>query len=140
MADRAEYNSLVSQKDTTRSQYNACENRIGDYEYLIRQLKRKKETVTELKKSYKTHKKTTKEIHEEDHKWTGSTYKSFSKKMDAVETADEDYYTNSLDYVLDSINNEITRLENLKRDDSNLLGWLGNKLNSLINKIENYWN
>lgn len=140
MASKAEYDDLVSQKTKAQGQYKACEDRIDDYDYLLKRLRQKKEWVTSLKESYKVHKKTTAELHEEDHKWTGSTYNSFNRKMNAVESADETYYKDSLDHVLDSINDEITRIENLKSEEKGLLGWLGARINSLANKIENFFN
>lgn len=140
MSDNAEYNRLVNQKQTAQGQYNACANRIGDYDYLLRRLKQKKEWVADLKEAYKDHKKATQKIHDEDHDWKGSTYRSFSAKMDSVESADERYYKYTLDYVLDSLNNEITRIENLRMNEYGLLGQLGSKINSLVNKIENFFN
>ena len=140
MPDNSEYNQLVKERNSKQSQYNACSSRISNYEGRIKRLKAQKTAVTELKDLYKIHKKITKDIHEEEHQWTGSTYNKYHSKMNNVETADDYYYRNSLDFVLDSINNEITRLENLKMQEYGLLGRLGSALNSLANKIENFFN
>lgn len=140
MPDHAEYNRLTEEIGRIRDRYSACEQRIENNRELIRQLKAQKTAVSDLKDLYKTHRKITKELHEEERKWKGFNNDFYNFKMDSVELEDETYYNNSLDYVLDSINNEITRLENLILEEFGLLGDLGASINTLATKIENFFN
>lgn len=140
MADNSEYNRLVSEKKNKQSQYNACSRRISNNKDRIAVLKEQKENVKELKSLYKTNMKATIKIHDEAHKWIGSTYNKYHSRMNKVEDADEYYYKHSLDHVLDAINDEITRLENEQLKERGLLGRLGSAINSLANEIENWFN
>ena len=110
MADRDEYNKLVSEKRNAQAQYNSCSSRIEDCEERLRRLRKAKEQVAIQKSAFKTIKKSDKTISKEKHKWKGSTYNQFKNKMDTLVLEDESYYKNSLDYVLDAINDEITRI------------------------------
>lgn len=140
MSDNAEYNQLVSEKTSAESQYSACEGRIEDCEYLLRRLRAAKRSITELKGEFKTNKKLDKKLHEESHDWKGSTYNSFSSKMETLREENENYYKHSIDHILDSLNNEITNVENRHMQEYGLLGQLGSWINSLANKIENFFN
>ncbi len=142
MADNnnQEYNNLVSQKRSAQSQYSSCETRIENYDYLLRRLRSAKESIADLKDAFKDIKKSDKKTYEEKHDWKGTTHSTFGSKVSSLNTENENYYKNSIDYVLDSINNEITRLENERMNEYGLLGRLGSWINSLANKIENFFN
>lgn len=140
MADNAEYNKLVSQRNSARAQYNSCSSRINDCDELLRRLRKAKTAIKEQKETFKSIKKSDKNISKEKHDWEGSTYNSFKKKMGSLVDENEYYYKNSLDHVLDAINDEITRIENKKNDEKGLLGRLGSWINSLSNEIENFFN
>ena len=140
MSNNAEYDSLVSQKNSTQRQYNACEDRIEDYDELLRRLRAAKDSVAELKDDFKDNKKLDKKMKKEKRKWKGSTNDKFISKMETLIEGNDDYYKKSLDKVHDSLNNEITRIENLRMEEKGLLGKLGATLNSLGNKIENFFN
>lgn len=140
MPDNQEYNSLLSQKRYAQSQYSSCESRIENCDYLIRRLRRAKESISELKDTFNDTKKSDKRISQRKHEWKGDTYSTFKFKADDVNTQNNIYYKNSIDYVLDSINNEITRLENQRMNEYGLLGRLGSRINSLANAIENFFN
>lgn len=140
MADNAEYNSLVNQKRSAQSKYNSSKRKIENYDDLLRRLRNAKNQIAELKGSFKDIKKSDKRITDEKYKWKGSTYNDFKGKMASVNTCDENYYKNSADRVLDSLNNEITRIENLRMNEYGLLGRLGSTINSLANRIENFFN
>lgn len=138
--DVNEYNRLVRQRRNARSQYNACSDRIENYDYLIRRLKSAKERVAEQKRTFNTINKEDKKIYKEKYDWEGQKYNSFKIKGEVATDFNDDYYKNTLDYVLDSINNEITRLQNERMEEYGLLGQLGSKINSLGTKIENFFN
>lgn len=140
MSDNAEYDRLVSQKSSAQSQYNACSSRIENCDYLLRRLRPAKESIVELKEAFKNNKKADKNLYDEKHEWKGSTYDLFISKMSALIEANDIYYKNSVDYVLDSLNDEITRIENQRMKDYGLLGKLGSWINSLSNEIENFFN
>lgn len=140
MSNNAEYDSLVSQKKSKQREYNACEDRIDECNDKLRRLKAAKASVTELKASFNTNKKTDKKMKKEDRIWTGSTNDTFKNKMDCLIDANNDHYKHSIDYALDEINDEITRIENIKLKEKGLLGRLGASINSLANKIENFFN
>lgn len=140
MSDNQEYDNLVSQKRNAQSQYNSCSSRIENCDYLLRRLRPAKESIEELKSSFKSNKKLDKRLLDEKREWEGSTCSSFISKMDAVVDDNENYYKHSIDHILDSINNEITRIENQRLQEYGLLGRLGSWINSLANKIENFFN
>ena len=140
MSDNQEYDNLVSQKRNAQSQYNSCSSRIENCDYLLRRLRPAKESIEELKSSFKSNKKLDKKLLDEKRDWEGSTCNSFVSKMDAVVDDNENYYKYSIDHILDSINNEITRIENQRLQEYGLLGRLGSWINSLANKIENFFN
>ncbi|MBE6801981.1 MAG: DUF5082 domain-containing protein [Ruminococcaceae bacterium] len=138
--DVNQYNNLVRRRNTARRQYNACSDRIEECNYLLRRLRRAKERVAEQKRTFKTIKKEDSKIYKEKYDWEGKKYNSFKVKGEVAVDLNEDYYKNTLDYVLDSINNEITRIENKRMNEYGLLGRLGSTINSLGNKIENFFN
>lgn len=138
--DMQEYNSLVARKNRTQNRYNACSDRIGECDYLLRRLRSARDQVAAQKRSFKTIKREDKDIYEEKYDWEGSKYNSFKIKGDVAIDMNEDYYDNTLDYVLDSLNNEITRIQNKRMEEYGLLGDLASALNSLGNKIRNFFN
>lgn len=140
MSDNAEYDSLVNQKKSKQREYNDCEDRIDDCNAKLRRLRAAKESIADLKSDFKDNKKLDKKMKKEERKWEGSTNDTFKSKMDVLIDTNDDYYKYSIDYTLDSINNEITRLENVKLSEKGLLGRLGASINSLANKIENFFN
>lgn len=142
MADdkQQEYENLKSQQRATRRKYTASRDRIEEYEYRIRRLKIVKETVEEQKSRFKALKKEDERIIEAKRSWEGETKKTFVDKGSSMIDENNYYYKYSLDYVLDALNDEITRLENKKYAEYGVLGNLVSLLNSLANKIENFFN
>lgn len=140
MSDNAEYDKLVSQKRSAQSRYNSCQSRIDNCNYLLRRLRKAKESISDLKKSFKDNKKLDEKLRKEKCDWEGLTYDSFKSKMSTLIDTNDDYFKGSIDKVLDSLNNEITRIENKRMSEYGLLGELGSWINSLANKIENFFN
>lgn len=135
-----EYEELKSQQRTARNRYNASQERIEEYDYLIRRLKKVKEEVKEQKSRFKTLKKADEKILDAKRSWEGQTKKSFATKGESMAAENDYFYKYSLDYVLDALNDEITRLENKRNAEYGVLGNLASLLNSLANKIENFFN
>lgn len=140
MSNNAEYDNLVREKSNAQSQYNTCSSRIENCDYLLRRLRPAKESIAELKEAFKNNKKLDQNMSEENHEWKGSTYNSFNSKMNTLIDVNDRYYKNSIDHILDSLNNEITRIENQRMSEYGLLGKLGSWINSLQNEIENFFN
>ena len=138
----AEYDSLCAQRNNTQSQINSCNDRIENYDYLLRRLRTAKGTVSDLKSSFKkTVKNKDEDLFDAKRSWEGQQKDSFlNSYAGEVEGMNRYYYNYSIDHVLDSLNNEITRIENLRLKEYGLLGELGAALNSLINRIENFFN
>lgn len=140
MSENSKYNSLIRQKSNARAQYSSCEQRIEKCEYLLNRLKSAKEQIADQKSKFKEIKKSDEKISKEKGEWQGATYNSYEKKMDSLVQSNEHYYKSHLDRILDSINDEITRIENKKMEEYGLLGKLGSWINSLSNEIENFFN
>lgn len=140
MAQNDEYDSLCRQRDNTQREYNRSEDRIENYEYLLGRLRPVKNTVAGLKDRYREIKRADEKLMDAKRQWTGQQCSDFLVKGADVEGCNNYYYNYVLDHVLDELNNEITRIENLRLEEYGLLGRLGAKLNSLGNAIENFFN
>lgn len=140
MPQNDEYNSLCRQRDNTRNAYNNSERKIEEYDYLLGRLRPVKNTVSSLKDRYKQIKKDDARLMDKKREWDGQTHSDFQVLGQDVEGSNEYYYKYVLDHVLDSLNDEITRIENLRLKEYGILGQLGAKLNSLVNAIENFFN
>ena len=140
MSQNDEYNSLCRQRDNTRNAYKNSERKIEEYDYLLGRLRPVKNTVAGLKDRYKDIKRVDEKLMDSKRTWTGQQYDNFLIRGQDVEGSNNYYYNYVLDHVLDELNNEITRIENLRMKEYGILGQLGAKLNSLINAIENFFN
>lgn len=138
----ADYDSLCSQRDSVRAEINTRNARVEDYNYLLRRLKPAKTTVSNLKSTFRTDVRNKDEnLVDAKYSWAGDRYESFLRNEAGEVTGFNDYYYNyCIDHVLDSLNDEITRIENLILKEKGILGKLGAKLNSLLNEIENFFN
>ena len=141
MADNSEYiKKIKRQISQAKAKRNACKERIEECDYLLRRLKSAKQSIVELKSSFKSNKKLDERLKKEKREWKGETCDKFKSKMGKVEDANNTYYKHSIDHVLDSLNNEITRIENKRMKEYGLLGEIGSWINNLSNKIENLLN
>ena len=135
------YQNLLSQKASAQQQYNATNNRIEEYSNRIERLKKTKESLSDAKKTFSSVKSSDDEVIEKKRsEWVGENFQLFQIKGIDVVTENSRYFTNSLDMALDAINNEITLLENQIYESRGVLGRLQSWLNSLANRIENYFN
>lgn len=140
MADMREYDSLINQKSDLQSQYSEYQNQIENCEYLLRRLRRTKESVSEQKQLYRKLIREHNDIVGDKHEWKGNTQTTFEKKLEDITDENERYYNSSLDRILDSINDEITRIENKKMEAYGILGDIGSWINDITNEIENFFN
>lgn len=141
MDSNSEYESLKAQRRNARGQYQATQGRIEDCEYRLSRLRRTKATLTEQKSLFKTLKNEEKTaVEKKRDNWMGQTFRDFQTKGNDLLSENESFFTGSLDAALDAVNNEITRLENQIANEYGLLGRLASWINSLSNKIENFFN
>jgi len=140
MSKQEEYNQLLRERDETQSAYDSTEAKIEELEYIIKRLKAAKADIVDMKNDYKLIKKANKAIINDDYEWTGSNYDEFLSKGSSLMGEDTYYYKYVLDHVLDSLNDEITDVENKKNDQYGILGDLLSALNSIGNAIENFFN
>lgn len=142
MSTNDEYESLKAQRRDAQARYNATLGRIEECDYKISRLKRTKAILTEQKRTFASIKKNDKDIVDKKKRsaWSGSCFSSFRSSGGALIDTNEGFYRNSLDGALDAVNDEITRLENQKYNEYGLLGRLSSTINSLANKIENFFN
>ena len=137
----SEYDDLIYQRDNTQAQYNRCKGRIDSIDAKLRRLRPVKQTLSEKKKQFRTLKTEDERSLDDGYAWKGDNYeRKFKTKGAHMVDEDQRYIDGPLDRMLDSINNEITRLENERMNEYGLLGRLGSALNSLKNKIENFFN
>lgn len=140
MNENEEYQELLRQQSQTRSQYNACRDRIDECDYLLRRLRPVKEEIAAQKADYRRHISAERGLAEQKCNWEGDCYDEFRFLASEVRTENDDYLRQGLDRALDALNNRITEIENRRMNEFGLLGRLGSALNSLANSIENFFN
>lgn len=139
--DYATYNSLLAQKDEAQAQYNSCESRIEDYDYIIEKLKKAYQDIGTIKSEFINDvRNADSDIKDEKREWKGSNYDEFDEKMSSLDETEEGYANDSIDFIMDSLNDEITRLKNKQLEEYGILGDIGAWLNNLGNKLDNLFN
>lgn len=130
------------------SQRNACYRQQAQYESdravvkeKIRRLKATKQSVERIKadaEGAKNYIASKMDAHRET--WVGTKQHEVEDiHQNGINTGFQTYY-NDVDYVLDAICDEITRLENENRNLGFLLNAVVNKLNDISNAIEKWLN
>ncbi|MEE0931029.1 MAG: DUF5082 family protein [Acutalibacteraceae bacterium] len=137
--DWARYNSLTSQKNSAETQMSEVQSQTQQLNNQIKRLKSAKSIVETEKENFKAIKKGISNIVDDDYEWKGDTYDKF-KNYGSYLNEDHSNYYDSIDMVLDSINNKITELENQIYRNDGILGELRSWWNSLCNSIENLFN
>lgn len=141
MSENAEYDQLVGEKSKREREYAACEERIGDCDDKLRRLRTARDAVSDLKKLFKDEVRyKDKGVKNDDAQWSGTQYDVYKTKMDSLVDINEKYFDDTLDFVLDRLNTEITNVKNERNDEYGLLGWLGDRINNLTNAIVNFFN
>jgi len=101
---------------TARDQVNGYKDQIGDLGQAVRGKENQSDT------------------------WAGVQYKAYNTYVSGEFRGSYDQYYAQTDAVLDSIYDEITRLENESRDVDGFIGWLESSINSLWNEIKKITN
>ena len=141
MPSNEEYESLKTQQKNAQDQYNQAQYRIEDNNYKISRLKKTKATLIEQKAAFKRVKDDDRKLVQKRRTgFKGREFSSFQSKGSSLICENDAFLNASLDSALDAVNNEITRLENLNYNEYGLLGQLTSVINSLANKIENFFN
>lgn len=139
MYDNASYEQLVCEKETAERNKAEAENTKRAIENKIDRLNTVKSTLAGLYESYSGINTSVKKVVDQDYEWKGSNYDSFSNNGSLLVSASKQYYKN-IDEARDSINSEITRLENEIHKQILLIGSLVALINTLASKIENFFN
>lgn len=140
MSKNDEYAALNRDYADTESKKRACENRIAKYNAQLERLYPIKTIISNQKKAFKGLCTKTDDLLDADRTWKGSNYDDFIQKGGWLSDDNVYFRDKSLDHILDSLNNKITEIENKRNNEYGLLGRLASALNSLWNKIENFWN
>ncbi len=140
MGTNEDYNVLVRERSRLSEEYRACERRIGECDELLKRLRPVKKQLVEIKSDFSSVVDGDQKISEETGSWRGTTFQKFRRQMSDVNAENRYYFNGSLDYALDALNDRITEIENKKAKEFGLLGRLAAAINSLANRIENYFN
>lgn len=138
----SELDNLYSRQSSYRRQKRQYESERAVVQAKINRLKTAKTQVKNIKddkvepaKTYITNKLG---VHSDT--WAGNAYNSVYEIHEfGINMSYQTYYEN-VDYILDSICDEITRLENENRNLGFLLNGVINALNSIGNEIEKWLN
>lgn len=137
----SELDNLYNQRSSYESQKRQCEASRAAINNKIQRLETVKSEIVTAKKDVDTARGYIKgklETHTDS--WVGSVYnKVNSIHQDGVNAKFNAYY-DDVDYVLDEICDEITRLENENRNLGVILNGIVNALNSIGNEIEKWLN
>ena len=139
--DMQGYYNLIGDKRYAQSKYYEYEELYQECTRKINRLKAAKETIAVKKVTFNNIKRNDKRTVEAKYEWAGSTYKKIivNKGTDLIDE-NNNYYEDSIDHVLDAINDEITRLQNKRRSFLGSMNGLLSAINNLSNRIENYFN
>lgn len=136
---QAEYSSLKRSKAAKQTQYNNAITFNSQIDEKIRRLKNAYSKMGQKKESYRQTKRQEKKTIDDDYRWKGNNQAIIiSQDGGKLKSADEKYYK-ELDSIQDEINDEITRLRNMKYSDT-FLGNLRKQINNLGTKIRNFFN
>ena len=137
--DWDQYNNLNNQKSSTESQISSVQNENRLLNEQIDRLYQVKEIIKTEKGDFDDIKKSVEQIIDEGYEWKGDTYDKFKSNGSYLKEDNNSYY-NSIDDVLDAVNDKITELENRIYSNEGFLGQLQSCWNSLCNSIENLFN
>ena len=139
MGDTSEYNRLVNDKANAQYKLNNAIKQRDVIQYKIDRLKTAKAALAEEYSSFSDVKRTVKRDVQQKYEWEGAQYDRFSGYGTALVNAYQIYHAN-LDDARDEINLEISRLENQLYEQEGLMGQLRSLINSLVHRIENFFN
>lgn len=139
MSDNAEYNQLVSDKQSAERRVREASNARAAIEEKVDRLKDAKRALGRCHDDFGDVKKTVKRDIEDHYSWEGSQYDRFMSNGENLIRFNQDYYDN-IDAARDEINLEIARLENEIYRQEGIIGELHSLINSLVHRIENFFN
>lgn len=131
---RSEESYKRSEKSNYESQKSRVEDRIARLEYVKTVVSSVKDDVSELSSSIK--KKPESYV---DH-WGGDHYTWISTFTENEIGLNYDKYISNVDYILDSLCDEITRLRNESRNLGSIINSIANSIDNIINEIEKFFN
>lgn len=142
---QAEYNGLCNERSSASSQIDASEARIADYEAKIELLETAYSSVKTVKDNIEEQwradvKKCYNDYNDDGYEWAGKAYDEVESEVSQFICWHFEDIIDNIDDVLDEINLEITRYENLIIEEEGILVGLRTWWNNLCTRIANYWN
>lgn len=140
--DYSEYNSLCDSRESLEAQSDAYQNHINTLTANLEVLTASRDTLQSVKDNVKGIKSSINSA--PDNSLSGWAGKNFEAVR--IMSQEKDFatgyqsYIDRLDEVLDSLNNELTRVQNEIWEQEGFLGDIKSALNSLYNSIRNFFN
>ena len=140
MADSNDVESLKSQRRTNEGKQSDIKDDIGDLDDKIKRLRDAYDTIDGQKEDAKDYKKAINRLpNAYSDSWKGENadfaYQSCEKQGGLSDSCQS--YIDNVDDIEEAINDEITRLKNLRSDKWGILQGLVEAWNNLTNKIRN---
>lgn len=131
-----DYAELCGQKSSAENQLSSKELENLELAEQITLLKDARKIVYKEKYEFEQVIKRIQTVIESSYKWKGQNFDDFI--IDCNTLNDNNYiYLDSIDNVLDEINDKITELENQMCSNEGVIGWLRVRINELFYAIEN---
>lgn len=125
-----------------RCRISESQRKINNYKAILSRLKTAYNDISDLKDDFRKYvTRKDERILDNGYEWEGCRHTTFENSLlSDVNAENENYHTNSLDYVHDQLNDEMTRIENLIIQEQGILSGLRQTLNNLLNQIQNLLN
>ncbi len=133
------YRRYRSQRKEARTELSGYQDTNQRLQHQVDRLNQVKRIVTEQKFNFRPIWGAVSKIIDDSYGWKGNNYDNFQSNGSYLKSDNNRYY-NSIDDVLDAINDEITRLENQIYENEGLIGKLKSWINTLTNRMENLFN
>lgn len=141
------YQDILDTQAPTESDIACCkeyvqtyENRIEDYDDVIKRLNKAYNELQDVKQTFEGAKKSDKKLAYKKLDWTGNSYNTFKTKMTDLDSENENYYKNSIDAIQDAINNKIAKIKKDRSNSNDIIDKLLDWLETVGCSIENYFN
>ena len=139
MDENEEYERLIDEQRTAQDDLDNVNNEYIRTQDQLERLKNVRRMLYDYCDSFRDVKKDVRRVLRDNYDWTGENFNRFSNYSSFLRDENENYYRN-LDDARDAINNEITRLENDMYRQEGLIGYFRALLNTIANKIQNFFN
>ena len=130
---KAEIKSSINRKKEEKSDYERQKRQVEDK---LARLRSARDGINAYKDQIGDLGQAVRGKEDQKDTWTGVQYTSYTSYVSGDFRGSYDQYYARVDAILDSIYDEITRLENESSDIGGAIGWLGRSINSLWNEIE----